>query len=327
MTQGKPATLREMPLGQVNAHLGPDLVMRAGLPHTGGQLTRHAFDQGYPVMVSASAFWNAGSARFKIPEMCNLMELDLTLDSAGYTAMKLWQARGAQPGMAGVFPWTYAQYVELAASLGVSWWSQPDLCCEPDIATDQEAIDYRVRATATLLEGTLRVIYAWQEDLSRTCSARTVANMITPPVPVLQGWSADDYKRSLDLLLEVWNRWTPWLDQPRLIGVGSMCRRTMNHPSHGVYAILQALEGYIPAGTRLHLFGVKGACLSDIKMMDCVASADSMAYDFGARVKAREGRFSNSMQHRTAEMTRWMAAAADRLRPGAGDQFRLNFSN
>lgn len=316
-----------MPMGQVNAHLGPDLVMRVGIPHTGGQLTRHAFDQSYPVMVSASAFWDQKTSQFKIPDLCNLHELDLALDSAGYTAMKLWKGRGLQPGMAGIYPWSYAQYVELASSMGVSWWSQPDLCCEPDIATNQAEIDYRVDATATLLEGTLRVVWGWQEQLSRTCSATVVANMIKPPVPVLQGWSADDYKRSLDLMLQAWDRWTPWLDQPRLIGVGSMCRRSLNHPKYGVHAILQALEGHIPAGARLHLFGVKGACLSDIKMMPCVGSADSMAWDVGARIKAHQGGVSNTMEHRTGEMSRWMAAAGARIRPAQGDQFRLKFAD
>lgn len=103
--------------------------------------------------------------------------------------------------MAGVFPWSYTQYVELAGLLGFNWWSQPDLCCENEIASSQAEIDYRINATATLLEGTLRVVYDWQNELAKTCSAQTVASMIHPPVPVIQGWSAGDYQRSLDLLI------------------------------------------------------------------------------------------------------------------------------
>jgi hypothetical protein len=73
----------------------------------------------------------------------------------------------------------------------------------------------------------------------------------------------------------------------------------------------------------LHLFGVKGACLSQLRGFGRVASADSMAYDFGARMKARREGVSNSVALRSSEMTRWMAAAAQRLQPALGDQLRL----
>ena len=312
-----------LPVGQLNAKLSENLVMRAGIPHKSGGLAFHAFEESYSVMVSAQAFWNPVTASFVIPEATDLFELDLALDSAGYTAVKLWLSKGHQPGMAGIFPWCHAQYVELACSLGVTWWTQPDLCCEPQIAASQAEIDYRVRATATLLEGTLQTVYAWQNELSKTCSAAVVANMIRPPVPVLQGWSSSDYLRSLDLLMQVWERWQPWLATPALIGVGSVCRRTLNHPTHGLHAILASLEGNLPSGSRLHLFGVKGTCLSDIKSMKFVASADSMAYDFGARIKAHRGGFSNTIKHRASEMTGWMTAAAQRMKPVLGNQCRL----
>ena len=314
-----------MPINQHNAHLQDETVMRVGIPHKGGHLTMHAFNEGYPVMVSASAFWHAPSNSFKIPEATNLMELDLALDSAGFTAVKLWQSKGKQRGMAGIYPWDYSDYIELASSMGVNWWSQPDLCCEPEVAGNQAEIDYRINATATLLEGTLRTVWAWQNELAKTVSARTVANMIKPPVPVIQGRSASDYLRSLDLLMRVWERWMPWLALPSLIGVGSVCRRSLNDPTQGLYAILAALEGRLPTGSRLHMFGVKGSCLSKLKMMPWVASADSMAFDVGARMKALKSGHSNSMAHRSVEMTEWMQVNGRRLKPAAGDQLRLGF--
>ena len=315
--------LGRLPTGQHNAVLDDELVMRVGIPHRGGKLAFHAFNEGFPVMVSANAFWDAEKGCFRVPEATDLSELDVALDSAGFTAMKLWKAKGQQQGMAGIFPWSYEQYVELASLLSPSWWSQPDLCCEPEIAQDQAAIDYRINATATLLEGVLRVVYAWQNELAKTCSASVVANMLTPPVPVIQGWSASDYLRSLELLSAVWERWQPWLDAPLLIGVGSVCRRNLHHPTHGLYAILSALEGKLPQGARLHLFGVKGASLSEVKMLDWVASADSMAYDFGARIKARQSGLSNTTAHRSSEMSRWMMTARSRMSAQPGDQLRL----
>ncbi|WP_425952942.1 DUF7221 family queuine tRNA-ribosyltransferase-like protein [Ralstonia pseudosolanacearum] len=314
-----------MPVDQRNAYLEDGLVMRVGIPHKGGRLAFHAFNEGFPVMVSANAFWNPRAKRFQFPEATDLTELDFAMDSAGFTAMKFWQAKGRQDGMAGIFPWTYEQYIEFANLSGASWWSQPDLCCEQEIAHNQEEIDFRIDATATLLEGVLRTLYAWQEDLAKTCSPAVVSNMLRPPVPVLQGRTKSDYLRSLELLISVWERWQPWLATPALIGIGSVCRRNLDDPEHGLFAILAALEGQLPKGSRAHLFGVKGAALSEVKMLDWVASADSMAYDFGARIKARESGISNSIAHRSGEMSRWMAAAANRMKPAAGDQLRLGF--
>jgi len=324
MERSKPG----LPSGLVNARVerGDGILMRVGIPHRGGRLAFHAFNQGYLAMVSASVFWCRKAYQFKFPQATDLQELDFALDSAGFTAMRLWKARGTQPGMAGVFPWTCAQYVELAAEIGASWWSQPDLCCEPEIAASRDEVDYRIRATATLLEGVLRVVFAWQNELARTCSPGTVASMLPPPVPVLQGWSADDYLRSLDLLEEVWSRWQPWLAPPALIGIGSVCRRHLYHPEHGLLAILARLEGRLPAGARLHLFGVKGASLSHLKLSDRIASADSMAYDDGARRLAWRSRRSNTVGHRCDAMTRWMTDAARRAAPAAGDQLRLGFA-
>lgn len=264
-------------LGNAPYERSRDLVMRVGIPHAGGRLAFHAFSQGYPAMVSAHAFWCRRGARFRIPNATDLHEVDFALDSAGFTAMRLWKAKGRQPGMAGVFPWTYAQYIELAALSGASWWSQPDLCCEPEIAGHRDEVDYRIRATATLLEGVLRVVYAWHNELAKSCSARTVANMLPAPVPVIQGWRPDDYLRSLDLLEKVWSRWEPWLARPALIGVGSVCRRHLHHPEHGLLAVLARLETAMPSGSRLHLFGVKGPSIAHLKAHGWIASVDSMA--------------------------------------------------
>ncbi|MBB5510622.1 deazapurine DNA modification protein DpdA family protein [Paraburkholderia atlantica] len=316
-----------MPVRQRNAHVDEGLLVRVGIPHSGGRLAYHAFNEGYAGMVSASAFWNPKTGRFRIPEATDLTEMDFALDSAGFTAMRLFQLKGRQRGIAGVYPWTMEQFVELAAFSGATWVSQPDLCCEPEIAPDQAAIDYRINATATLLEGMLRVVYAWQDELSKTMSAREVQNAVRIPVPVAQGWSVDDFRRSIDLMMQVWERWMPWIAPPVLIGLGSVCRRHLTDPRHGLFAILEGLEGHLPAGVGVHLFGVKGLALARVKMYPWVASVDSMAGDFAARVKARQAGISNTIAHRAAEMNRWMAAASRRAAPATGDQFRLGFNH
>lgn len=296
----------KLPQRQLNANLADGLLMRVGIPHKAGRLPSHAFNQGYAVMVSANAFWHQAKREFVFPECTDLTDSDFAMDSAGFTAMLNWKAKGTQPGMAGVFPWTHAQYVAFATSSGASWWSQPDLCCEPQIASDEKEVEYRVRATATLLEGTLMTLYEWQNQLARSCSSTVVGNMLPPPVPVLQGWSASMYLRSLDLTMAVWDRWQPWLAAPALIGLGSVCRRPVEHPEHGLGAVLGALKGNLPRGSRLHLFGIKGESLSALRDLDWIASADSMAWDLSARIKAHRSGHSNSIEHRSAEMDRWL---------------------
>lgn len=302
-----------LPVGQVNAHLSEELVMRVGIPHKGGSLAFHAFNQEYPCMVSANAFWSHQRSAFAFPEATDLSELDFAMDSAGFTSMLLWKKKGRQRGMGGIFPWTCSEYVGFANESNASWWSQPDCCVEPQIASSGPEIEFRINATATLLEGVLRTLYEWQNELAKTCTSTVVANMLKPPVPVIQGWDVEHYERSLEMLMQIWSRWQPWLAAPSLIGVGSVCRRDLKHPTHGLYAILERLEPLIPAGSRLHLFGVKGEALKTVSAKPWIASADSMAYDFGSRIKAHRSGISNSMAHRCAEMDQWMSAARRRI--------------
>lgn len=315
-----------LPTGQINAHLEQELTVRVGIPQRSGSMAFHAFNEGYKAMVSASAFWNPVRAQFVIPEASDLYELDWALDSAGFTAMLQWARKGTQPGIAGIYPWTLSQYITLASMTSPSWWSQVDFCVENEIAGNQSDVDYRVNATATLLEATLRFMYEWQNELAKSCSSTVVANLLKPPVPILQGYSVGDYLRCLDMMSAVWDRWTPWLAAPKLIGLGSVCRRHLHHPQHGLFPILMGLEGNLPTGSRLHLFGVKGTCLEEIKHLPWIASTDSMSWDFSSRVKARQARCSNTIQHRSTEMSRWMTAAAKRIAPAHGDQLRLGLA-
>lgn len=315
----------DLPVRQSNANVDDELLIRVGIPHRGGTLAFHAFNEDYAAMVSAAAFWNSKTGRFSIPDATDLSEINFALDSAGFTAMMQFQSKGRQAGIAGVYPWTMEQYVELASLSGASWVAQPDMCCEPAIAPNQEAIDYRINATASLLEGMLRVVYTWQSELAKTLNTRSVQNLVRIPVPVAQGWSVDDYRRSIDLMMQVWERWMPWIAPPALIGLGSVCRRHLTDPKHGLFAILEGIEGHVPPGARLHLFGVKGQALERVKMYDWVASVDSMAFDFAARIEARKSGQSNTIAHRANQMDRWMTSATRRATPGGGDQYRLAF--
>lgn len=313
-----------VPRNQENAKVGDELVMRTGIPHRGGQLAAHAFERAYPVMVSANAFFNSKSQRFELPEHSPLTDVDVALDSAGFVAMMNFKAKGKQNGCGGIFPWSLEAYLELAYLMRPSWFSAMDLCCEPAATNGGLTTDWRIRATATMLEGLLQIIERWQADYAKDSYAEVVASEFRPPVPICQGWELDDYLKSLELTMEVWNR-HDWLAPPALMGLGSVCRRDLHHPKHGLFAILDGLEGRLPCGTKLHLFGIKGAALDRVKMYPFVASCDSMSWDYGARQEAYHLGISNTMKHRTGKMDNWMSAATERIQPKPGDQFRLGF--
>jgi len=305
-----------MPVGQVNAHLSEEFIMRIGVPHRSGSLAYHAFEKDYKVMVSAAAFWLADKQKFHMPEATDLTETDFALDSAGFTAVANWGRKGKQRGMAGVYPWTVSEYLEFASLAGPSWFSQPDLCCEEQVAKNPEEVNYRICATATLLESLLRTLYAWQDELARTCNATMIANMLRPCVPVIQGRTIADYKMSMELMLEVWSRWEPWLAPPRLIGIGSMCRRDVSDPEQGLLAILEGVKSYVPQGSKLHVFGAKGTALSHLAEMDFVQGSDSMAFDYSTRMSACKAGIPNTMERRKSGMTEWMESAMSRISPG-----------
>ncbi len=297
-----------------NAWLDPDLTLRVGVPHFSGTLPAHCSEEDIPVMVSAGAFWRPAKGSFAEPgefgwttDACNV-----ALDSAGFVAMRQWSQRGRQSGMGGVYAWSLEQYLQLVCDVWPRWYSAPDACVEPEIAPDAAAVRERCDLTIELLEQCL--LMAWHYSSRMDAQFR-------PPVPVLQGWRESDYRTSLQRTLEVWDTCTDgtrFERSPTLIGIGSVCRRQLHHPEHGLYRILDAVAKDLPAGTKLHLFGVKGAAVETIRAhYPMVASVDSMAWDFGARVAARKQGVSNSMAHRLGHLERWHSAHEARIRAAA----------
>lgn len=240
-----------------------------GLPHLRpGPLLARARELGAPVLISANALsrwqtrdgirsWVGWDRR----PLALAKGMQVALDSAGFVAMARYRG----------FHWTVQQYVEgLAARAALdgfpfAWFSAMDLCVEPEIAPDREAVLDRVAGTANLNKLCLR--YAADAGIADRL------------MPVIQGWHPDDYRRCLELV--------PF-DRAALLGVGSMCRRSLNGET-GIVACVEAIDrelGDHPA--RLHLFGLKGAAAAALRGHPRVASIDSQAYGVRARRLAFE---------------------------------------
>jgi hypothetical protein len=268
------------------------VIIRCGLPKSSGLLPRRAGELGYDVLLSAGSLWEEG--RFVPPGSAVWRCRSVALDSAGFVAMKLH----------GGYRWTVAEYVALAAAHPWAWWSQMDLCCEPEIAGDAVTVAARV-------EGTVQLLRACREEAAGKCGE---------PMPILQGWGPDDYRRCGDgfdaVLSGVW---------PDLVGLGSVCRRKLGGPA-GLWSILANVDRWLPPRVKLHLFGVKGDALPELRQNPRIASTDSCAWDLATRKQVIAGRKKHmqatgcdigeatkalpcKVVARAAEMERWMGGA------------------
>lgn len=169
----------------------------------------------------------------------------LFIDSGGYSLMI--QTGEHDPAD------DYLDYIE---SVEPEYFALQDFPCEPDVLEKygRSVMDHRefsVEAQAQCL--------AWAED----------RGIESEPVAVLQGWELDDYLHCID-------RFEQEGVLTDYVGIGSVCRR---HAEDDIKDIVQAIHARIP-NRRLHAFGVKKSVLEIPGVVDALASADSLAYDW-----------------------------------------------
>lgn len=180
----------------------------------------------------------------------------------------------------GRFQTSEAEYVEnvrrLASLSGHLQWVAPrDYMCEPFI----------------LAKTGLTVREHQRRTVSSFLSLRDQLGPLV--IPVLQGYTASEY---LDCL-RLYKAEGVELEQERVVGLGSVCKRSGTREAKQLLTYLA-----LGFGLRLHGFGIKGDTFKACRSL--LASADSMAWSAAAR---REGRDSNS----PAEAMRWRADLLD----------------
>jgi len=268
-------------------------VVRIGVPLTGGRLVAAARERGLPVLFSANAFartYPKGHERegyfrgFSKPDPEQFAGLDAALDSAGFVAAARY----------GDYRWTVEEYFELVQAHPWAWYSSLDFCCEPEVAGDRPLRLLRMAATAAMLG---------------RCRREALERGLPPPMPVLQGWTPDEYAQCAS--------WLPLSTWPSMVGIGSVCRRAVLGKD-GIAAILAAVDDVLPLHCKVHLFGVKSAALEALGGHPRIASVDSMAWDAAARAERRTGRdMAFRIQHMEAWSSRQLRIAAA-IRPGSG---------
>ena len=108
-----------------------------------------------------------------------------------------------------------------------------------------------------------------------------------PLMPVLQGYTPDDYRRHLD-------SYGDRISLGARIGVGSICKR--NNAPKEIVAVLAGIKKD-RHDLRLHGFGLKLTALTNTYILSMLYSADSMAWSYAAR---RQGKNANGLKEAQA---------------------------
>lgn len=183
------------------------------------------------------------------------------LDSGGFTELQLH-------GKWTIGPEQYAREVRrFRDEIGNLEWAAPqDWMCEPIVISGGSVHGVKFAGTGRSV---------------KTHQINTVANLLAlrelapdlPIVPVLQGYTLDDYLRCWDY----YDMAGIVLEREPIVGIGSVCRRQATREAVAIFERL-SIEGL--AG-RMHGFGVKRAGLPAV--VDYLRSADTQAGSFGAR--------------------------------------------
>jgi hypothetical protein len=250
-----------------------------GLELENPRLAQLTIERGIPVMVSANRLWDNKRGRWKkIPQYLK-DQPRLFLDSGGFVAMK-------DPGPRNGFRFSLVDYCRLVQELKPVAWAACDYCVEPEIIAQGPSIMDRIAGTVQNLSD-LNELADWFE--------------IPRPVPVLQGWEAWHYEACLDMFHRFDFSQSGW---PPIIGIGSVCRRDMAG-SDGLREILAKITPALPAGTALHLFGVKGKALGEFADDPKIASVDSMAWAMAARWEAKRAGVPCSVDFKIQHFEAW----------------------
>jgi hypothetical protein len=199
--------------------------------------TQRWFDLGVPLFASRRVLAERG----RLP----VARTEWALDSGGFTELSMFGEWRTTPGQ-------YITDIERLLEVGrLAWVAPQDWMCEPFmLAKTGLTVEDHQRRTILNFE---RLRYA-------------LGDLV---IPVLQGWTQDDYLRHW----EMYERFHFPLDNEPLVGLGSVCRR-QNTSEAG--RIVRSL-----ANLKLHYFGAKITGLESFG--DALASADSMAWSYRAR--------------------------------------------
>jgi hypothetical protein len=204
-------------------------------------LSQSWWDAAVPLFVSRRRLGRRG--RLPVPKA------PWALDSGGFTELSLygeWRTTEAE----------YVADVRRFAEMGYLEWVAPmDWMCEP----------FMLEKTGMTVQQHQRLTIENYKRLENQ-----LGDLV---IPVLQGWTRDDYMRCFEL----YHRVGVDLEWKNVVGLGTVCRRQDTTEAGQIVRDLSDLF----LGRQLHGFGVKITGLRAFG--DALLSADSMAWSYAAR--------------------------------------------
>lgn len=177
----------------------------------------------------------------------------------------------------------YRTSAAVYAAEAARWVSRKLLCI---VAQDYMCEPFVLKITGLTVIEHQRLTIQRYDELSEAWEAERVKagspDYWPPIMPVLQGWTVDDYLRHVEMYGD---RLKPGM----WVGVGSVCKRQGNVAI--TETILCAIKALRP-DLLLHGFGVKLTALRSRIVRAVLSTADSMAWSFSAR---KQGRNANSV--------------------------------
>ena len=171
------------------------------------------------------------------------------LDSGGFTELSMYNGWKTTPYK---YVKAIRRYID---EIGRMQWASPqDWMCEPFMneKTGLTVRQHQLKTVTNYLE--LKYI---ADDL--------------PIIPVLQGWTLDDYLHCVDMYNAVGIN----LEEYETVGIGSVCRRQATGEAENIVYRLQPIQ--------LHGFGMKTTAVH--RFGHLLKSSDSMAWSFGGRMQ------------------------------------------
>lgn len=169
------------------------------------------------------------------------------LDSGGFSELSLYGKWVTTPQQYAVAVRRYQDEIG-----HLEWCAPQDWMCEPFMLA---------KTGLSIREHQERTIHSYWH----------LAGLGLPVIPVLQGWTLEDYRYHVERYADYGVN----LTAHKLVGLGSVCRRQATSEIARVVWSIQSL------GIRLHGFGVKIRGLEAYH--HALASADSLAWSFDAR--------------------------------------------
>ena len=212
------------------------------------------------------------------------------LDSGGFSLLSKWQD----------YPFTVEQYALLIKRKKPNYAATMDYPCEPELTIVEKTKRHSKEWRMSVKERIMRTIESAEIMLNNYDFRRTKI------VPVVQGWTIDDYR----FCIEEMHRRDLLTDY---VAFGSMCRRMrISEARKLITKQREYLRRFVDA--KAHYFGIKISFLKDLVIFKNVDSFDTAAWTHNQGTDGRKRMYARKQEELRRNYERYIAKLSEVLR-------------